>query len=377
SQNNRTYAQYQSTKPDKGKFTIFSAEYAVHTNNDYRVPIKVYYYPQHDYNVELIAETAGEALKFYEKTFGAYPFEQIRIVETSYYDEQLFYEAGTIGIPEFLVWKNQAVGQGKENVIDWVTYLLAQSWWEDKIMAADVAGAMTIREALSSYSSMLYQDSRRTPEEQRFAKKQQMQYFFRGLGKIDFKEPALTDVYNEFPIARDKGGMVFEQIEDIIGQSALISAIQEFLTENSYQTPPYATIIDLQEKILARANARDRPIITELLNQVVTYQVGIADATYQPLPNGKYQINLDLEGQKIYTSELGKQDFANLNIPVTIALQDATGKEIYRQKHPLPQQQTTLEITTDKLPSSAAIDPDYVLPSAFLQNNIKQIRQLK
>ncbi|MEM8830591.1 MAG: ABC transporter permease, partial [Cyanobacteria bacterium P01_G01_bin.19] len=46
SQNNRTYAQYQSTKPDKGKFTIFSAEYAVHTNNDYRVPIKVYYYPQ-------------------------------------------------------------------------------------------------------------------------------------------------------------------------------------------------------------------------------------------------------------------------------------------------------------------------------------------
>ncbi|MEM6349089.1 MAG: peptidase, partial [Bacteroidota bacterium] len=267
--------------------------------------------------------------------------------------------------------------QGKENVIDWVTYLLAQSWWEDKIMAADVAGAMTIREALSSYSSVLYQDSRRTPEEQRFAKKQQMQYFFRGLGKIDFKEPALTDVYNEFPIARDKGGMVFEQIEDIIGQKTLISAIQEFLAENSYQTPPYATIIDLQEKILAKANNKDRPIIEELLNKVVTYQVGIADAVYQPLPNGKYQITLDLEGQKIYTSELGKQDFANLNIPVTIALQDETGKEIYRRKHSLPQQQITLQLTTDKLPASAAIDPDYVLPSAFLQNNIKPVRQVE
>ena len=374
SENNRNYAQYKSTAPDKGKFTIFSADYAVYTNNDYRVPIEVYYHPKHDYNVELIAETAGEALEFYEQNFGEYPFEQIRIVETSYYDEQLFYEAGTIGIPEFLVWKNQAVGQGKENVIDWVSYLLAQSWWEDKIMAADVAGAMTIREALSSYSSMLYQRSRRTPDEQRFAKKQQMQYFFRGLGKIDFKEPALTDVYNEFPIARDKGGMVLEQIEDIIGQEALISAIREFLAENSYQTPPYATVIELQTKILAKANKAEHPIIEELLNKVVTYQVGIADALYEPLPNGKYKITLDLEGQKIYTTELGKQDFANLNLPVTIALIDATGQEIYRQKHQLPQKETTLELTVDKLPTTAAIDPDYILPSAFLQNNIKQIR---
>lgn len=371
SENNRNYAQYQSTTPDKGKFTIFSADYAVHTNNNYRVPIEVYYHPQHDYNVELIAETAGKALAFYEQTFGEYPFEQIRIVETSYYDEQLFYEAGTIGIPEFLVWKNQAVGQGKENVIDWVTYLLAQSWWEDKIMAADVAGAMTIREALSSYSSMLYQRSRRTPQEQRFAKKQQMQYFFRGLGKIDFKEPALTDVYNEFPIARDKGGMVLEQIESIIGREALVAAIREFLRENSYQTPPYATIIDLQDKILAKANEQDRPIVTELLNRVVTYQVGITKAVSQPLPDGKYQTTLNIEAQKIYTSDLGKQDFANLDIPVTIVLEDAEGNEIYRQKHQIDNQQATIEIITDKEVVNSAIDPDYILPSAYLQDNIK------
>ncbi|MEM8718503.1 MAG: peptidase [Cyanobacteria bacterium P01_G01_bin.39] len=375
--NNRNYVQYQSSTQDKGKFTIFSADYAVHTDNNYRVPIEIYYHPQHDYNVKLIAETAGKALEFYERTFGAYPFEQIRIVETSYYDEQLFYEAGTIGIPEFLVWKNQTQGQGKENVIDWVSYLLAQSWWEDKIMAADVAGAMTIREALSSYSSMLYQRSRRTTQEQRFAKKQQMQYFFRGLGKIDFKEPALTDVYNEFPIARDKGGMVLEQVEDIIGQEALISSIREFLVENSFKNPPYATIIDLQAKILAKADNTESLIIEELFNKVITYQVGIADAVYQPLPNGKYKIVLDLEGQKIYTTELGKQDFSNLDFPVTITLQDAEGQEVYRQKHQLPQQQTTLELTIDKLPTTAAIDPDYVLPSAFLQNNIKPIRQAK
>ena len=370
----RNYAQYQSTQPDKGKFTIYSANYEVQTNNDYRVPIEIYYYPQHNYNIQLIAETAGQALEFYETTFGEYPFEQIRIVETAYYDEQLFYEAGTIGIPEFLVWKNQAVGQGKENVIDWVTYLLAQSWWEDRIMAADVAGAMTIREALSSYSSMLYQRSRRTKKEQRFAKRQQMQYFFRGLGKIDFKEPALTNVYNEFPIARDKGGMIFEQVEDIIGQKALITAIREFLEENSYQAPPYATVIDLLDKILAQAKECDRPLIAELFNKVVTYQVGISDAVYQPISDNKYQVTLNIEAQKIYTEELGKQEITSLDLPVTIVLEDEKGNEIYRAKHRVDGQQAVVELVVDRVPYRSAIDPDYVLPSAFLQDNFKQVR---
>ncbi|MEM9276266.1 MAG: peptidase [Cyanobacteria bacterium P01_F01_bin.143] len=370
----RNYVQYQSTVPDKGEFTIFSADYEIHINDNYRVPIEVYYHPQHNYNIELIAETAGKALEFYEQNFGQYPFTQIRIVETSYYGEKLFYESGTIGIPEFLVWKNQAVGIGKENVIDWVTYLLAQSWWKERIMAADVAGAMTIREALSSYSSMLYQRSRRTKEQQRFAKKQQMQYFFRGLGKIDFKEPALTNVYNEFPIARDKGGMIFDQVEDIIGQEALITAIREFLEENSYQAPPYATVIDLLDKILAQAEESDRPVIAELFNRVVTYQVGISDAVYQPISDNKYQVTLDIEAQKIYTEELGKQEITSLDLPVTIILEDEKGNEIYRAKHQVDGQQATVELVVDKVPSRSAIDPDYVLPSAFLQDNFKQVR---
>lgn len=373
-ENNRPYAHYQSTTPDKGKFTIFSADYEIHKNNNYPVPIEIYYHPNHEYNVKLMAETAGQALEFYEKTFGKYPFEQIRIVECAYYDEQLFYEAGTIGIPEFLVWKNQPQGQGKENVIYWVSYLLAKSWWEDQIMAADVAGSLTISEALSSYASLLYQRSRTSQEEQRFAKKIQMKYFFRQLSKIDFQEPALNDVYKEVPIARDKGGMILEQIEDLIGQENLIGAIKEFLAKNRYQAPPYSTIIDLQNTILSEASEKERSIIKELFDKVITYQVGITDAVYQTLADDKYKTTLDIEGQKIYTMDLGKQEITDLNLPVTIVLQNKNGQEIYRQKHQIENQQVSLELITDKLPTTAAIDPDYILPSAFLQDNFKTIR---
>ncbi|MEL4897089.1 ABC transporter permease/M1 family aminopeptidase [Crocosphaera sp. Alani8] len=371
----RNYFQYQLEAPDRGKFTLFSGRYGVHKNNNYRVPIEIYYHPQHKENVELMANHIGEALEFYEKIFGPYPFEQVRVVEFVYYDGMVFSDRGTIGIPEVLVWKNTAQGLGKENIIDWLTYLLAYAWWEDQMVIADVSGSMTIREALSAYGSSLYQRYRRSPEIQELAKKQQMRTFFRQLGKLDFQEPALIEVYNELAIARYKGGMVLELIEDLIGQEALLTAIREFFGEYRYQNPPYATVIDFQDAILRQTPPKYKETIAELFAEVITYQVGLTNGFYEKLPDGKFKITLDIEAQKIYTRELGRQEITELDIPLTIALSDQQGNTIYEQKHEIDNQSATLELIIDQLPSSATVDPDYVLPSAFVQDNVRILRE--
>ena len=322
----------------------------------------------------MIANQVGKALEFYEKTFGKYPFEQVRVAEFVYYDGMVFSEAGTIGIPEVLVWKSQAKGLGKESIIDWTTYLLAHSWWEDQIIAADVAGGMTIREALSAYANSLYQRSRRTPQEQLLARKQFMRDFFRSRGKIDFKEPPLTDIYNELPIARHKGGMILELIEDLIGKEAVVSGIREFLQKYRYKQPPYATVLDLRDAILSKSPVNKREKIKELFSSVITYQVGLTDAVYQKLPDGKYKIRLNVIAQKLYTTDLGQQKSTALNLPFTISLDDERGNKIYIKKHQINQQQGTIDIVTNKLPTFAAIDGNYVLPSAFLQDNTKRLR---
>ncbi|ACB52429.1 hypothetical protein cce_3081 [Crocosphaera subtropica ATCC 51142] len=371
----RNYFQYKTTPPDRGKFTLYSGRYGVYKNNDYAVPIEIYYHPQHEENVQLMATHIGKALEFYEKSFGPYPFEQVRVVECVYYDGMVFSESGTIGIPEVLVWKNEAQGLGKENIIDWLTYLLAYAWWEDQMIVADVAGSMTVREALSAYASSLYQRSRRTPKMQELAKKQQMRDFFRQLGKIDFQEPALIEVYNELPIARHKGGMILELIEDLIGQEALLTAIRGFFEDHRYQNPPYATVIELQDAILAQSPPKYRTTIKELFAKVITYQVGLVDAVYEPLADGKFKIMLEIEAQKRYTKDLGRQEPTELDIPLTLALSDEAGNIIYRQKHEISGQKATLELMTDQLPTHAKVDPDYLLPSAFIQDNVKGLRQ--
>jgi aminopeptidase N len=373
-QGDRNYFRYQSNQQNRGKFTIYSGRYKIYRDNNYRVPIEIYYHPPHEDNVKLIANQVGKALEFYEKTFGAYPFERVRVVEFVYYDGMVFSEGGTIGIPEVLVWKSQAKGLGKESIIDWTTYLLAHAWWEDQIIAADVAGGMTIREALSAYANSLYQRSRRTPKEQLLARKQLMRDFFRSRGKIDFKEPPLTEIYNELPIARHKGGMILELIEDLIGKEAVVSGIRDFLQKYRFKEAPYPTVLDLRDAILSKAPVTKREEIKELFSSVITYQVGLTDAVYQQLPDGKYKIRLNIQAQKLYTTDLGQQKSTTLNLPFTISLDDERGNNIYLQKHQINQQQGTIDIVTNKLPTFAAVDGNYVLPSAFLQDNTKRLR---
>ncbi|MGB3300049.1 MAG: hypothetical protein WBA76_17440 [Phormidesmis sp.] len=374
-ENNRSYFRYQSDPQSRGKFTVYSGNYEVYKDESYRVPIEVYYYPQHTDNIELIAEQIGQALNFYEETFGPYPFEQVRVVEFVYYDGMIFSEGGTLGIPEVLVWKSQAEGLGRESITQWLSYLLAQSWWEDQLIAADVAGGMTIREALSEYSSSLYLRSQRTPAQQDLAQKQRLRDFFRSLGKLDFQEPPLNDIYNELPIARHKGALILELIEDQIGREAVLKGINQFLADYRYQGPPYATVLDLRDAIAAQApTATEQSTIRDLFAQVLTYQVGIADATYTPIADGQYEILLTLEAQKFKTTGLGEQQALPLNLPVTIELADAEGNPIKTVKPLLTDARTTLKLVTDQLPDSAAVDPDYRLPSAYLQDNVKRLR---
>ncbi|MEM8505059.1 MAG: peptidase [Cyanobacteria bacterium P01_D01_bin.1] len=374
-ENGRNYFRYQSGPQDRGKFTIYSGRYATYKDESYRVPIEIYYHPEHSENTELIAKQIGQALTFYEDTFGPYPFEQVRVVEFVYYDGMIFSEGGTLGIPEVLVWKSQAEGLGKEEINDWLAYLLAQSWWEDQLIAADVAGGMTIREALSAYASNLYLRTQRTPAQQDLFQQQRMRDFFRSLGKIDFQEPPLTDIYNELPIARHKGSMILELIEDQIGQTAVLKGINSFLSDHRYQGPPYATVLDLRDAIAAQTSSTaQQTIVRDLFSQVLTYQVGVADATYSRRSDGKYDIQLTLEAQKFQTTGLGEQQAFPLDLPVTIELTDTDGNPIKTVKPRLADTRTTLTLVTDERPDSATVDPDYRLPSAYLQDNTKLLR---
>ena len=136
-------------------------------------------------------------------------------------------------------------------------------------------------------------------------------------------------------------------------------------------------MLDLRDAIAAQTPESDQALINELFDEVITYQVGITDATYAPLNNGQYRVQLNVEAQKLITTDLGQQTTAPLEMPVMIALQNQDGDVIYEAEHTLDGMESSVEMTVSELPAVAAIDGDYILPSSFLPDNTKPVRPLE
>ncbi|MEO0376247.1 MAG: hypothetical protein AAF329_16820 [Cyanobacteria bacterium P01_A01_bin.17] len=120
--------------------------------------------------------------------------------------------------------------------------------------------------------------------------------------------------------------------------------------------------------------ATQRGAIENLFAEVVTYQVGVADAVFTPHPDGRYDVRLTLEAQQFQASGLGQQQAMPLNLPVTIELADEDNQPIEMVRPVLSEAQATIALVTDEQPTFAAVDPEYKLPSAYLQDNVKRLQ---
>lgn len=366
SEDGRNYAHFAGEQPDRGKFTLYSARYARYRNDDARVPIDVFHHPAHADNVPTMAKHLAQSFALYEDLFGHYPYGQVRLAEFVYYPGSVYSEGGTIGLPEVLAWKSERSREGEDAMVGWLAYLLAHAWWEDQMIAADVAGGMVIREALSGYATNLYRRSQYPAEDFRRVKQKQMRDYFRALGKVDFEEPPLNDVFNEVLVARFKGTMVLELIESHIGRPALLAALRDFVDRYRGAPPPYATVLDLRDAIAARAPPELRGWIADQFASVVTYQFGLIDARSGPVHGDRQTVTLTLEARKLVTHGLGDQRAAPLDLPLTVDFLDQAGQPVHRAVLAPAAQQATLELVVPRTAVSVKLDPELWLPSASM-----------
>ncbi|MEM7311702.1 MAG: peptidase [Planctomycetota bacterium] len=368
----RNYARFQSEEMSRGRFTIFSGRYDVHTNSDFRVPIEVYHAPRHDGNVEFIAQQLGQILEFYETILGPYPYSNVRIAEFVYYDGMVFSDCGTLGIPEVLVWKAEDSVASQQATMEWLSYLLAKSWWQDQLIAADVAGGMVIAEALSEYASQLYLEQCFSDTEYRDYRRNRMRKWFRSLSRSDYEEPPLVDVYNELDVARFKGGMTLYLIDDVVGRRPMLKQINAFLERNRLNRPPYATTTELRDAL-----SEIRPEISEailrLFDQVSTFQIACNQATTVPTVNGGFETTATINAYRIESRGMKQQNRHRVELPVVIELQDGSGNLLLSERI-RTDDQTTVSFVTDKLPNTIVVDPEFRFPSAFVNDNKCKVR---
>ena len=88
-QNGRNYFHYVQDKPGLyGPLATVSAKYAVAHSSvmlDHKVDINIYYHPEHNANISRFMAACDDGLRYFDKAYGKYPFNDIRLAETSVY----------------------------------------------------------------------------------------------------------------------------------------------------------------------------------------------------------------------------------------------------------------------------------------------------
>src|SRR5581483_7165560 len=119
----------------------------------------------------------------------------------------------------------------------------------------------------------------------------------------------------------------------------------------------YPTSLDLEGYFQKVTPPQYEYLFDDLFRSITLYDDRALTATYEPLPDGKYQVKLTIESKKIRADGRGAEHTIPVNDWIDVGVLDASGKFLYLQKHKIDQEKTDLTITVDKVPAQAGIDP--------------------
>ncbi len=377
--NNRRYFHYKMDQPIWNFFSFMSADYQVKKEQSQGVSIEAYYL--HEVNVERMMASTKKSLAYFQANFSPYQYRQFRILEFPAMRgrfAQAF--ANTVPFAETIGFTADVRNPERIDMPFYVTaHELAHQWWGHQVAGADVQGGALIIESLAQYSAlMVMQQEYGKPYMQRFLKLE-LDRYLNGRGGELLEELPLALVENQPYIHYRKGSLVLYALQDAVGENKVNAALAEFLADYAFQPAPYPTTRDLLARIRAHAGPEAQPLIDDLFDHIVIYDLKTEEARYRELDDGRYKVTLQLQAKKFHADGQGVETPVSINNHIDVAVlgeSSSVGQPaevLYLQKHHFEQAQTEITVTVDKLPLSAGIDPFNIMIDRLPDDNIKPI----
>lgn len=379
-ENGRRFFRYESETPIVNLFSFQSARYAVERVEKDGLNIEVFYHPDHHFNVDRMVEAVDRSIGYFSRNFGPYQFRQARIVEFPGY--ALNFAAGFPNTVPFSERKGFVADLRKEDDIDYVFYViaheLAHQWWGNQVMPAAVKGASALTETLAQYSALMVMEEAFGKHQMRRFLRFELDSYLTGRGDEGREEFPLAGVELQPYIHYRKGSLVMYALQHHIGKEAVNRALSKFLWRFAFRSDPYPTSRDLIAALRAEAGPEYQELITDLWEKIAFYELEMVDGVYRPTADGRYRVTLALQAGKSYSDGSGLEVPADLSIPVDVGVfgrrsPDGVEDVLYFEKHLFAGDRTTLEITVDREPHTAGIDPYHTLIDRNPDDNRKQI----
>lgn len=373
----RNYYTYELDKPVINFYAFLSARYEVKREKWNGIDLEVYYHEPHDYNVDKMMASMKTSLSYYTKAFAPYPHDQARIIEFPRFAKFAQAFPGTMPYSESLGFL--ANSKDKDD-LDMVTHTVAHEmghqWWAHQVIGGDVAGASMLSEALAQYSALQVMEKMYGKTHISKFLAYEMEQYLEGRGNTTVPEVPLNEVStSQSYIFYNKGSVAMFALREYVGVDSINLALRRFYDKTAYTEGAYPTTLDLMDEFERVTPDSLMYLVQDFFKTITLYDNKVQQTAYEKLANGKYEVSVTFDVQKLRADSVGTETPVSVNDWIEVGVYGAEGKELlYSDFHRFISGENTLTFQTDEEPATIAIDPRHLLIDRFLDDNEKEIK---
>ncbi len=397
----RRYFHYKTDTGIKPRYAVHSGRYAVKRDKWKDVSLQIYYHKDHPYNLGRILAGLKASLDYCTRHFSPYSYREIRIVafpirEGTYATLQ----ANTIPMSESYFITD--VDDETEEAIDYPFYItaheIAHHWWGGLADPGEIPGAKMFTEGLAEYVALkTLENAYGKPAAYNFLR-QDLDLYLKGRTEETGEEmPLLFSKSHQDYINYRKAALAFYLLSDYIGETRFNAALRGISPSSS---------LPVSQSLLTQLRQQTpdtlQYLIRDLFETITLYDNRMMAAVVAPLPDGKYQVDLEILVSKYRSDGKGNRLFADSSAGsmvyqaggrqpnlASLPLEDyieigifgkttSDGREspteLYLERHKVTAIHNKVRIIVDQLPAEAGIDPFIRLIDADIKDNRQKIK---
>lgn len=387
----RSFYHYKMDKPMANFYSIVSADYEVLADVlDDTTSLEIYYQKGHEYNLDRMMNSMKKSLHYFNENFSPHQYRQLRIMEFPRYEDFAQSYPNTIPFSEALGF---IMNIDDEQDVDMAFYITAHEtahqWWGLHVNPANVQGKTMISESLAQYSALMVL-KQEFPEEKvhQFLNDQRKQYLRQRTSEDQQEMPLSLVESGQQYVYYNKGVLNLYAFQDYISEDNMNLALHRFIEDwNSItgilklQTDRYPTTQDLMVYFREVTPDSLQYVVEDLFETITLYENKVVSASYEENSDHRFKVHIKIEAAKFRVDENGAENSVAVNdwIDIGIYGTDKNGNEelIYIKKHRIKDGFTELEITLDRKPVKAGIDPLNKLIDQEIKNNVVDVSEKK
>ena len=380
-ENGRRYFHYKLDHFSLNFYSFISARYEVAREEWNGVKIEVYYDKEHAWNVPKMLKSIRKSLEYYTTNFGPYAHKEARIIEFPRVARFAQAFPGTMPYSEAIGF---IANLSKPDDIDMVYYVVAHEmghqWWAHQVVGANMQGATLLSETMAQYSALMVMEHEYGRDTMRKFLEYEMDNYLKSRGRETLKErPLLTVEADQGYVHYRKGSVVMYYLKERIGEEAVNRALRKMIAQFAYQQPPYPTSHNLVDAFRDETPEQFRYLIKDLFEDITLFSNRTLSAKSTNLPDGKYQVTIEVESKKFKADDQGNETEVPVNDWIEIgALAKAEknrryGNVLYRQLVKISGGKQTFQFELAEKPYEAGIDPMQMLVDRIPSDNLKKL----